>query len=508
MLRSRLVLGADIVLIMMATVAAQLLRDNLEWSAARFESLAPYMVATGLFAISALLVSGLSRSIWRFSSLPDYQRIVFVVLVVVLGATGSTFAWNRLDGVSRSLPILQGLLAVAFMVGSRIAFRLWWLQRHARKAIATAPLTRVVDRPVRSVLMVGLNRLTETYLQSLAEFEPGRIRIVGILGRAARHVGRLAGTQRVLGVPEDIAIILRDLEVHGVAVDRIVVTTRLADMSEEARAALLDVEEAGGVELQFLSEVLSFDHAVLGHPSQPVTKDDSESSIVSFEIPTDRLEAISRRRYWKFKRTVDTVAAALLLVIAAPVMLIVAVLIGVYVGVPVTFWQQRPGLGGVPFRLHKFRTMSAAHAPDGRRRSDEERTSQFGNFLRRTRLDELPQLISILRGDMSFIGPRPLLPRDQAAEHRARLLVRPGLTGWAQVVGGRIISAEDKAALDIWYVKHASIRLDIEIVMRTIRMVVWGERVSETLVNSAWRDLDHSGVLRGNDALLRSRSAA
>ena len=115
--------------------------------------------------------------------------------------------------------------------------------------------------------------------------------------------------------------------------------------------------------------------------------------------------------------------------------------------------------------------------------------------MRRTRLDELPQLFNILRGDMSFVGPRPLLPRDQSDTDRARLLVRPGLTGWAQVVGGRGISADDKAALDVWYVQNASLLLDVSILLRTVPIVLFGERISPVLIERAWHDLANTGVL-------------
>jgi lipopolysaccharide/colanic/teichoic acid biosynthesis glycosyltransferase len=133
--------------------------------------------------------------------------------------------------------------------------------------------------------------------------------------------------------------------------------------------------------------------------------------------------------------------------------------------------------------------MGAAHDASGRRRSDAERVSALGHLLRRTRLDELPQLFSILLGHMSFVGPRPLLPVDQPAGHSARLLVRPGLTGWAQIKGGRIISAEDKAALDVWYVRNASLALDLRILLGTIPMVLFGERVAEDAIAQAWREL-------------------
>ena len=148
---------------------------------------------------------------------------------------------------------------------------------------------------------------------------------------------------------------------------------------------------------------------------------------------------------------------------------------------------------------YKFRTMGAAHDACGRRRSDEERLSPIGAFLRRTRLDELPQLFSILSGHMSFVGPRPLLPIDQPAEYAARLLVRPGLTGWAQINGGRAIAAGDKAALDVWYVHHISLALDLRVLVSTVPMVLFGERVTEGAIAQAWRDLQAAGVCVGRD---------
>src|SRR5690606_991150 len=116
------------------------------------------------------------------------------------------------------------------------------------------------------------------------------------------------------------------------------------------------------------------------------------------------------RPYWRLKRSIDVVGALLGLVLLAPLLALVAVLVALDIGLPVVFAQQRPGLGGQPFRLNKFRTMGPSHDADGHRIPDDERLSAIGRFLRRTRLDELPQLWHVLKGDMSFIGPRPLLP--------------------------------------------------------------------------------------------------
>ena len=255
------------------------------------------------------------------------------------------------------------------------------------------------------------------------------------------------------------------------------------------------VERSRGISLQFLAEDLGLDcdelRAIAAHlKPQP-------SADLSFEINQAELKIISGRPYWMVKRTIDFLGALALLIICFPLIAVVAALVLSGVGSPLLFWQQRPGLGGKPFRVYKFRTMRSAYTSDGRKLSDKERVSRLGMLLRRLRLDELPQLFNILRGDMSFIGPRPLLPCDQSDEYRARLLVRPGLSGWAQVVGGRDISPEDKAALDVWYVRHASLALDLEIVARTIPMVLLGERVSRPLIERAWRDLSEGGILKG-----------
>ena len=203
---------------------------------------------------------------------------------------------------------------------------------------------------------------------------------------------------------------------------------------------------------------------------------------------------MAARPYWRVKRILDTAAAIAGLIVLAPVMAVVALLVALDVGLPVAFPQQRPGLGGRPFRLYKFRTMGPSHDGEGHRIPDSERLSAIGRFLRRTRLDELPQLYHVLTGDMSFIGPRPLLPVDQSPTYATRLLVRPGITGWAQVTGGRDIPALDKAALDIWYVQNASLRLDLEILVRTVPLLLFGERVSRSAIERAWRDLRLGGI--------------
>jgi Bacterial sugar transferase len=151
------------------------------------------------------------------------------------------------------------------------------------------------------------------------------------------------------------------------------------------------------------------------------------------------------------------------------------------VGLPVFFWQQRMGAGGRRFLLHKFRTLRTPFDENGRKLTDEERLSPIGRFMRRTRLDELPQLLNILVGDMSLIGPRPLLPRDQRKNIEIRLMVRPGITGWAQVNGGVLLSPDEKEPLDEWYIRNASLWLDLRILFMTAIVFFCGERRTQHL---------------------------
>ena len=181
------------------------------------------------------------------------------------------------------------------------------------------------------------------------------------------------------------------------------------------------------------------------------------------------------------KRAVDVVVSALGLVLLSPVMAVLAVLVAVKLGRPVLFRQRRPGLHEKSFMLVKFRTMTDERGPDGRLLPDADRLTPFGRFLRSTSLDELPELWNVLRGDMSLVGPRPLLeaylPR-YSAHHARRHEVRPGITGWAQVNGRNATTWQERLDMDVWYVDHRSVRLDCTILWRTLRAVVTRQGVS------------------------------
>lgn len=182
------------------------------------------------------------------------------------------------------------------------------------------------------------------------------------------------------------------------------------------------------------------------------------------------------------KRTLDLVAAAAGLVALWPLIAVVALLIRLRLGAPVIFRQVRPGLGGRPFTLLKFRTLSDRRGADGRLLPDAERMTSVGRLLRATSLDELPQLVNVLRGDMSLVGPRPLLmqylPRYSPTQRR-RHDVRPGVTGWAQVHGRNAIGWDEKFHHDVWYVDHVSFSLDLSILWRSVWVVLRGSGVAQ-----------------------------
>ena len=181
-------------------------------------------------------------------------------------------------------------------------------------------------------------------------------------------------------------------------------------------------------------------------------------------------------------RAFDVLVAALVLVLMAPVLAALALAIRFTMGAPVLFRQPRPGHRGRPFMMYKFRTMKDAVGPAGELLPDAERLTRLGRFLRATSLDELPELVNVLRGEMSLVGPRPLLPEylplytpEQARRHE----VRPGITGWAQVNGRNALSWEEKFRLDVWYVDHRSFLLDLRILALTVVRVFRREGISQ-----------------------------
>ena len=182
------------------------------------------------------------------------------------------------------------------------------------------------------------------------------------------------------------------------------------------------------------------------------------------------------------KRTFDLIISGCGILLLSPVFLLVMILVRINLGAPIFFVQKRPGLHGEPFFMLKFRTMIDGAKNDGEPLSDAERLTRFGKFLRSTSLDELPELWNVFIGEMSLVGPRPLLmeylplySEEQAKRHN----VLPGITGWAQVNGRNAISWNEKFSLDVWYVNNANMLLDLKILLLTVQKVLMKEGISE-----------------------------
>jgi len=183
-----------------------------------------------------------------------------------------------------------------------------------------------------------------------------------------------------------------------------------------------------------------------------------------------------------FKRFFDIVLSLIAIIILSPVYLVLSILVLIFMGWPILFKQPRPGKNEKLFNMYKFRTMTNKKDKDGQLLPDEQRLSKFGKFLRKTSLDELPEIFCILNGSMSFVGPRPLLvkylPYYTKEEHH-RHDVRPGLTGWAQANGRNLVNWDDRFKLDLEYVNNISLKMDIKVILKTISVVLKREGITD-----------------------------
>jgi sugar transferase EpsL len=182
------------------------------------------------------------------------------------------------------------------------------------------------------------------------------------------------------------------------------------------------------------------------------------------------------------KRLFDIISSTAGLIVISPLLVVLAVLVRLKLGSPILFRQQRPGLGGKAFVIYKFRTMTDQRDASGNLLPDEQRLPPFGQFLRSTSFDELPELFNVFKGDMSIVGPRPLMMKylsryspEQARRHE----VKPGITGWAQINGRNAISWEDKFRLDVWYVDNGTLWFDMEIILKSVWMVIAREGITQ-----------------------------
>lgn len=444
----------DALIVVAAPLLALALR-GVELNSDTAEALVPYWAIGAAASLVLLIQFRLGQILPHFLSRRDVMQILKMAATASAFTAVIAFSFWRLELIPRSAPILHFIVLVALLGGWRGLIGAF----ERRRQSAVQPGQRA---PQVSMLIVGVGATASLFIRLLKSLNDVRPHIVGLLDDDVRLHGRSVDGHVILGGVERFDAVVTELASHGVFLQRVLIAHLDPAQQAAARAALEGPCAERGIALEALSERLglpSFDGDAV---------DDSARA-------TYALSQTRAQKYLSFRRYADAIAALGAIVALSPVIALVALAIRVRLGAPVTFWQQRVGVHGEPIVVHKFRTFAPAVDAIGRPLSDGERSSRLGRFLRACRLDELPQLFDVLRGRMSLIGPRPLLPVDLADDCSARLSVVPGLTGWAQVHGGKAISADEKNALDEWYVYHASLALDLRIVWATLRIVFKGD---------------------------------
>ncbi|MGD9804043.1 MAG: sugar transferase [Hyphomicrobiaceae bacterium] len=477
----------DLAFLALAPLLALVLRDDIAVEPDKLIGLLPYVLVTFVVALPVYKTLGLDQTLWHYASVSDYARIALAVGLIITGATVAMFLFNRLHSISRSIPVLQALISVFVLVTTKLL--LCSLSRQSRSPQSLKSMATGDPPQVDTLIVIGLNHLTRLLLEAIDEKVNSKVHIAGIIALNRVDAGRKLNGHDIFGPDDDLWSIVREMSVHGLHVDRILITAPREAMPERLRDAVREMAETKGVQVEDLDHTLRLFQSPVSQQADHRLPATASGPPQKFAFTSKQIELIANRKFWRIKRALDVVLAALLLVLLAPVWLALIVLVQLTLGSPVYFWQMRPGLNGRPFKLIKFRSLTDAHDARGRPIDITDRLGSVGRFLRSTRLDELPQLWNILIGEMSFIGPRPLLLVDQTTWAHLRHLVRPGLTGYAQVMGGRDVAAADKMALDIWYVANASLALDLQIIARTVPMILFGEHVNREAIRNAWSEL-------------------
>jgi lipopolysaccharide/colanic/teichoic acid biosynthesis glycosyltransferase len=419
----------------------------------------------------------ISRPMSRFFSAPDAVEVAKACLTSVSIAGAFLFTFTRMDETPRSVPLIHFFaLATALIVGrsiSRILHRRREMQNYGG-----------ISDTAENVVIVGMSRLAWFYSKLVEEFAASETRIIALLDERPRFKRRSLNGYLSVGSPLHASKIFDEYAMHGVEIHKIVIAILPENLSSAAWSEIKKVSRQRLIELEILPERLL------------LARSSTKSERVRVEDFRHDLSSISGRWLWKLKRIVDILFAVATSVVVSPLAIVVALLVLADVGYPVVFWQQRLGRFRRPLHVYKFRTMRAPFDRTGHAVPDSERLSPIGQFLRATRFDEIPQLWNILAGQMSVVGPRPLLPVDQPKTYSKRLDVRPGLTGLAQISGGKLLSVEEKDALDEHYVRHGSIALDLSILVRTSWVMLRGDRRNEAVIATALAEKQAYGEVK------------
>lgn len=421
-----------------------------------------YAFVTTATAIPAFLLFRINDGMSRFFSLHDVVSACAAVATAVGSSSVLLFMLNRLDGVPRSTPIICALVMSAGLLVARLLARIL----HSNEWLVDA---RNPPAPAqRRILLMGVDRFASIAVRLVDSQSPRTTEIVAAIDPRPSFIGRSFRGIQIVGGLEELGALIDEYAVHGVEIDEVWRNEAVVDLSPATHAHLLQTCAERGVRLAGLAESLNL-----------------TPPLMAPRLSKPRFQPERVNPYFQLKRPLDLALAFALLLFLLPIAALVAVLTLYDVGAPALFWQQRIGRNGRRFLLFKFRTYQAPFDSSGDPVPENRRLSRIGGFIRATRFDEIPQLVNVLLGHMSLVGPRPLLPQDQPRDPTLRLSVRPGITGWAQINGGAAVTPEDKDALDVWYVRNAALLLDIRILLRTFVFLFTGEKLDPEALEQA-----------------------
>jgi lipopolysaccharide/colanic/teichoic acid biosynthesis glycosyltransferase len=443
----RFLRAIDVFSVLAAGPIAIILRDPSLFSGPGVGSAVAYCLLASGAGLLMVIAFHLGKSLDGHLAAREVRSVIAASLAATALTAVAAFSLDRLNYVPRSLPVIQLLVLCSLMLGGRAL-----AMRRGRFTGAHATYYSLEAH----TLLVGANEFASSYLKMLDAFNVDRTNIVAILDPNPKLFGRALLSHPIIGPPSAITRVVKEYKVHGVDITRVLICENRPDEHDSGEREIAEYCKSVDVARIYLSDVVGFK---FGEPTQ--------------QYEDSRAE---RNTYQTLKRTFDLSASVAIAIAISPVAILIALGISIDLGWPIIFWQKRLGYRGQPFLIYKFRTLHSPYDQLGNFVEESQRASRFGSFLRRMRFDELPQLWNVFTGDMSFVGPRPLLPIDQPKRSQLRLQMRPGVTGWAQINGGREITPEDKGVLDEWYVRNASVWLDIRIILRTVGTVLFGDR--------------------------------
>jgi lipopolysaccharide/colanic/teichoic acid biosynthesis glycosyltransferase len=419
-------------------------------------SLFLYWACCTIFSLLAFSIFRLEHKGQRYFSVDDIFDIAKAVVVAELLTAAVMFSFTRLEWIPRSTLFIHALILATALVAARMTIAHF---EHPQKGAIRHP------SKTKYAVVIGSNYLSSAFIKWLETNEIEPKQVMAILDDREEVMGRKISGVQVLGSTFQLEQTVEEFSVHGIKVDEVIVSNGEDQLAKPILAELQMICRQKEIELTFLPQLF---HSTFGQVANSNTEPAELQQAARFRISS----------YFEVKRVLDFVVALLFSVLLSPVFICVSVLVALDVGTPLLFWQRRLGQGGRGFQVYKFRTMQSPFDRLGESLPEKGRLSAIGHLLRKTGLDELPQLLNVLVGEMSLVGPRPLLPEDQPADPTIRLVVRPGITGWAQVNGGKQIPNDEKGDLDEWYIRNASPWLDLRILLLTCRYVFVGNRAS------------------------------